>query len=69
MDIKARIPGQIVALNVAVGDTVKVKSVLCTMEAMKMEQPIPCPVDGTVKEVKVAVGDKVKSGQVIMVIE
>lgn len=69
MDIKARIPGTITALKVNVGDAVKARDVVGTMEAMKMEQPIPCPKDGTVKEIKVAVGDKVKTGAVIMVLE
>ena len=69
MDIKARMPGQIVEIKVAEGDTVKVRDILATMEAMKMEQPIPCPKAGTVKEIKVAVGDKVKSVQVLMTVE
>ena len=42
MEIKARIPGTIVAINVKPGDTVKARDNLGTMEAMKMEQPIPC---------------------------
>lgn len=49
MDIKARIPGKILALNVKEGDTVKARDILGTLEAMKMEQPIPCPKDGTVR--------------------
>ena len=69
MEIKARMPGQIIALNVTVGDKVKTKDILGKIEAMKMEQPIPCTTDGTVKEIKVAVGDKVKSGQIIMIVE
>ena len=69
MDIKARIPGKILALNVKEGDTVKARDILGTLEAMKMEQPMPCPKDGTVTAVKVAVGDKVKSGAVLLVIE
>ncbi|HHU22480.1 MAG TPA: biotin/lipoyl-binding protein [Clostridiales bacterium] len=69
MEVKARMPGQVMAINVAVGDAVNAKDVLGTIEAMKMEQPIPCPKAGTVKEIKIAVGDKVKSGQVLFVIE
>ena len=69
MEIKARIPGMITAVNVKEGDTVKVKSVVCVMEAMKMEQPIASPVEGVVKEVKVAVKDKVKAGQVLVIVE
>ena len=69
MEIKARMPGQIVAIKVEIGDAVKMKDVLGTIEAMKMMQPIPCPGSGIVKEIKVAVGDKVKSGQVIFVVD
>ena len=69
MEIKARIRGMITAINVKVGDEVKVKTVVGVMEAMKMEQPIASPAEGTVKEIKVSVNDKVKSGQVLMVIE
>ena len=66
MEIKARIPGTIVAINVKPGDTVKARDNLGTMEAMKMEQPIPCPKDGVVKDVLVSVGDKVKSGTCLL---
>ena len=69
MEIKARIPGTIVAINVKPGDTVKARDNLGTMEAMKMEQPIPCPKDGVVRDVLVSVGDKVKSGTVLFTIE
>jgi biotin carboxyl carrier protein len=69
MDIKARMPGSIIDVKVAEGDAVKVRDILCVMDAMKMEQSIPCPKAGTVKAVKVAVGDKVKSGQVMFVVE
>lgn len=66
MDIKARMPGTITAIHVAVGDTVKPRDIVATMEAMKMEQPIPAPKAGTVSAISVAVGDKLKSGGVIM---
>ncbi|MCD8004526.1 MAG: biotin/lipoyl-binding protein [Oscillospiraceae bacterium] len=69
MDIKARIPGTITAIKVNVGDAVQARDVIGTMEAMKMEQPIPAPKAGTVKEIKVAVGDKVKTGEVLVVLE
>lgn len=69
MEIKARMPAQIIEVNVKEGDSVKTRAILGVMEAMKMEQPIPCPVDGTVKSVLVKVGDKVMSGQTLMVVE
>ena len=69
MEIKARIPGTIIAVNAAVGDTVKARGVLATLEAMKMEQPIACTIDGVVKAVQVQVGDKVKTGSTLFVVE
>lgn len=69
MDVKARIPGTIMEVSVKEGDAVQVRQLLGKVEAMKMEQPIPCPAAGTVKSVKVAAGDKVKAGQVLFVVE
>ncbi len=69
MDVKARMPAQIIEVSVKEGDAVKARAILGTMEAMKMEQPIPCPTDGTVKSVLVKVGDKVMSGQTLFVVE
>lgn len=69
MEIKARIPGTIIAVAVKAGDGVKSRAILGTLEAMKMEQPIACPVDGVVKEVLVRVGDKVKTGMPMFVVE
>lgn len=68
-ELKARVPGMITAWEVAVGDEVKFKQVVGSMEAMKMNQPLPCPADGVVKEIKAEVGARVKAGEVIMVIE
>ncbi len=68
-ELKARVPGTITSWDVAVGDTVKFKQILGSMEAMKMNQPLPCPADGVVKELKAEAGERVKAGQVIAVIE
>lgn len=69
MEIKARIPGTILAVNVKEGDEVKVRTIMGTLEAMKMEQPIACPIDGVVKAVNIRPGDKVKTGTVMVVVE
>ena len=69
MEVKARIGGSIVEINVKEGDTVALRQPLGKMEAMKMEQPILATAAGTVKTIAVKVGDKVTSGAVIMVIE
>jgi len=62
------IPGLILDIKVAVGDTVTAGQTVATMEAMKMENNIITPVAGKVKEVKVAKGATVAGGDVIMVI-
>ena len=69
MEVKSRVPGKIIEFMVAVGDTVKAKDVIATMEAMKMKQKVPAPIDGDVKEIKLTPGDRVAAGSVIMVIE
>ena len=46
MEIKTRVPGTVEKLNVKVGDQVKMKDELLTLEAMKMMQKIISPVEG-----------------------
>jgi len=69
MEIKTRVPGVVQKILVKEGDTVKMKDGLVILEAMKMQQTVPCPVDGTVSEVKVEEGDHVRAGMVLMVVE
>lgn len=69
MEIKSRLPGAIIEIAVKEGDAVQARQILGKIEAMKMEQPIPCPTAGTVKSVAVSVGDKVKAGQVLFTVE
>jgi biotin carboxyl carrier protein len=51
------------------GDAVKEGDVICTLESMKMENPILSPVDGTVAEIGVKADQVVKPGEAIAVIE
>ena len=51
--VKAPMPGNILDVKVKVGDTVKAGTVLCVLEAMKMENEIPAPKDGKVAQVVV----------------
>ena len=69
MEIKTRVPGMIESVKVKVGDQVKAKDPIAVMEAMKMEQTIPSPVDGEVVEVRVEAGDRVRAGAVLAVVE
>ena len=66
--ILAPIPGKIVVVCVAVGDSVSVNQVVLKIEAMKMENEIMTPVAGTVQEIKVREGAEANEGQLLMVI-
>ena len=67
--IEAPLPGKIVLVEVTVGNTVKEGGVICTIEAMKMENPILSPVKASVIEVAVSPGQIVKTGDKLAVIE
>ena len=67
--VEVPITGKIISVNVKAGDEVKEGDVLCTLESMKMENPILAPVDGTITEIGVAVEQVVKPGEIIAVIE
>jgi 3-methylcrotonyl-CoA carboxylase alpha subunit len=60
--VAAPMPGQVIAVNVAAGDTVKRGDVLVVVEAMKMEHSVIAPQAGTVKRVLFAAGDRVEEG-------
>jgi biotin carboxyl carrier protein len=62
-------PGLILDIMVAVGDQVVAGTPVIKMEAMKMENQIPSPVNGTVKTIAVKVGDNVSTDETLMVLE
>ena len=64
--VEAPMPGTILYVKVSVGDSVSSGSVLCILEAMKMENEIVAPQDGTVASINVAKSDSVEAGQVII---
>ena len=66
--VKAPIPGLILDIKVAVGDTVTAGQTVGIMEAMKMENNINSPMNGKVLEIRAAKGATVADGEVIMVI-
>lgn len=59
---RAPMPGSVVAVHVADGDTVSAGQALVSIEAMKMEHPVLAPRDGVV-HLLVAVGDQVRRDQ------
>lgn len=67
--ITAPMPGNILAVNVAAGQTVKSGDVLMILEAMKMENEIMAPKAGKVTGVNVQKGSTVATGDLLCTIE
>jgi len=65
----APMPGKIVKVDVAEGDTVTAGQPLLIMEAMKMEHTVAAPADGTVSAVHVAAGDQVEADTLLVVVD
>ena len=66
--VNAPMPGNILKVNVTQGQAVKSGDVLCILEAMKMENEIMAPKDGTVTQVLVSKGNTVDTGAPLVVI-
>ena len=58
--VRAQIPGRVVRLWVAEGDTVEAGQRLLAIEAMKMENEVRAPRAGTVESIRVAAGSSVE---------
>ena len=67
-EIKALMPGKLLRIEVAVGDTVSEKQTVATMESMKMETALYAPQSGRIAEIRCRPGQVVEMGEVIMVI-
>lgn len=67
--VKSPLPGVILDIQVAVGDTVKKGQTVVILEAMKMENNINADRDGKVTVINVNKGDSVLEGTDLVVIE
>ncbi|WP_297826001.1 biotin carboxylase N-terminal domain-containing protein [Mycobacterium sp.] len=65
----APMPGNVIRLGAAIGDTVTAGQPLIWLEAMKMEHTITAPVDGTLAELSVKTGQQVEVGAVLARVE
>ena len=69
LTMKTPMPGLVVEVLVAQGDTVKKGQGLLVVEAMKMQNDIKALRDGIVKQIFVAKGQTVNSGDKLIIIE
>lgn len=65
----APMPGSVIRLGAAIGDTVSADQPLVWLEAMKMEHTIAAPVDGVLAELNVKTGQQVEVGAVLARVE
>jgi len=66
--VTAPMPGNVLDIKVAVGDTVTAGQAIVVLEAMKMENDINAPVAGKVLSINATKGSQVDTGAVLAVI-
>ena len=64
--VTAPMPGTVLAVKVAVGQSVKKGETVVLLEAMKMENEIPAPRDGVIASIAVNKGASVQSGDLLL---
>lgn len=65
-EIKAPMPGLVLDVRVSAGDVVKKGDPVIVLEAMKMENIIKSPTDGTISKISVKKGVAVEKNQVLI---
>lgn len=65
-ELKAPMPGLVINIAVTVGQQVHAGDRILILEAMKMENSILIPADGTIKRIAVSAGQPVEKGQVLV---
>jgi biotin carboxyl carrier protein len=68
-ELKAPMPGLLVKILCAVGDSVEPGQPLAVLQAMKMENELSVPRGGTVAAINAEPGQTVEQGQVLLVVE
>ena len=67
-EVRAQLPGKVLRLAVAEGDTVKSGDALLVVEALKMEIEVNSPVDGTVTHLAVEANATVVAGDLLVAV-
>ena len=68
LEIRAIIPGRIAAVSVVAGDSVLAGQAVLVVEAMKMQNELRAPRDGTISRVAVASGQTIEIGDLLVVL-
>lgn len=68
-NVSTTIPGKVVTVEVAIGQSVREGDVVLVLEAMKMQNEVAAPISGTVTEINCAAGDNVQANVSLVVIE
>ncbi len=68
VEIRAIIPGRVVAVSVAPDDEVEAGQPLLVVEAMKMQNELRAPRAGTVRQVAASVGATIEIGELLVVL-
>ncbi len=63
--VASPMPGKILDIKAKVGDSVKKGQIVLILEAMKMENEVVAPEDGTVASIDVTVGAMVEAGDTL----
>jgi biotin carboxyl carrier protein len=62
-------PGRVVRVLVDVGERIPARHGVVIVEAMKMENVLRAPSEGTVREIRVAAGSTVEAGAVLVMLD
>jgi biotin carboxyl carrier protein len=68
-EVKAPMPGVVIAVPVAPGDEIAAGQAVVVVEAMKMQNELAAESEGIVESVRVAPGDTVDGGDVLVVLK
>jgi biotin carboxyl carrier protein len=68
-EVRPPMPGRVVRILVRAGERVARGQVLLVLEAMKMQNEIPAPRGGIVREVRVSEGELITADRVVAVLE